>query len=385
MSTPFSRTLRSVEADGFRLGGAALIVGCAALIAWSAWFFGAKVTVWEVSGSARLERTTAVLEAAVQGEVAQVVAAQGDRVAAGDVLVVLDAADLALAVAEQQATEAALEVELHQADAALAAAEAGFAAAEAAASAALEQGRARAREAGSEATRAASEADRAERLFAGGHLSAAERDRAATEADARAAQAAAADAEVDRLRQERERATADGAGSLESLRGERARLAGATEAARAALARTQRRSDLLTVRAPVDGVVGELARLRPGAVVAPGERLATIVADGDVIAVAWFPPAEALGRVRAGQEARMRLDGFPWTSHGSLAARVETVASEPSDGAVRVELSVQPRPGAALPVEHALTGSVEVAIEQASPASLVLRAAGRLGAAAEGG
>jgi hypothetical protein len=47
---------------------------------------------------------------------------------------------------------------------------------------------------------------------------------------------------------------------------------------------------------------------------------------------------------------------------------------------VRVELLVNGT-GARIPVQHGLPGSVEVQVEYASPASLTLRAAGRLVAA----
>ena len=48
------------------------------------------------------------------------------------------------------------------------------------------------------------------------------------------------------------------------------------------------------------------------------------------------------------------------------------------DGNVRVELSVQPDADSRIPLQHGLPGSVEIEIERASPATLVLRAAGKL-------
>jgi hypothetical protein len=86
----------------------------------------------------------------------------------------------------------------------------------------------------------------------------------------------------------------------------------------------------------------------------------------------------ALGRVQTGQPALLRLDSFPWTQYGSLAATVASVASEVRDGRVRVELMVASEPTARLPLQHGLRGTVEVEVEQAAPATLVLRAAGQL-------
>ena len=80
----------------------------------------------------------------------------------------------------------------------------------------------------------------------------------------------------------------------------------------------------------------------------------------------------------SGQSARIRLDGFPWTQFGSLTATVTQVAGEVRDGRVRVELVVHPTSDSRIPMEHGLPGTVEVEIERVSPATLVLRAAGKL-------
>ena len=93
--------------------------------------------------------------------------------------------------------------------------------------------------------------------------------------------------------------------------------------------------------------------------------------------MAYFP-VSGVGRIRQGQRARLRLDGFPWTQYGTLQATVADAASEPSGGRVRVELVLQPDPQSAIPLEHGITGSAEVEAERLSPFALVLRAAGKL-------
>jgi membrane fusion protein (multidrug efflux system) len=115
-----------------------------------------------------------------------------------------------------------------------------------------------------------------------------------------------------------------------------------------------------------------------GSVVRAGDRLAAIVPSGGLRAVADFLPASALGRVRPGQSARLRLEGFPWTRFGTVAAVVERVASEPLEGRVRVELRLVPDAAARIPLQHGLPGTVEVEVERLAPAELVLRAAGQL-------
>src|SRR5207247_1684499 len=78
---------------------------------------------------------------------------------------------------------------------------------------------------------------------------------------------------------------------------------------------------------------------------------------GSIRAVAQFAPAAALGQIRPGQPAQMRLDGFPWTQYGSLPASVASVAGVVRDGQVQVELVVQPRPDSAIPLRSGLPGT----------------------------
>jgi len=78
-----------------------------------------------------------------------------------------------------------------------------------------------------------------------------------------------------------------------------------------------------------------------------------------------------------GQPARLRLDGFPPAQYGSIGAVVSNVARELRDGRVRVELSLAPARNPFVPMQHGAPGTIEVGVEQISPASLVLRAVGR--------
>ena len=126
------------------------------------------------------------------------------------------------------------------------------------------------------------------------------------------------------------------------------------------------------------GRLGEVAGLHIGSVVREGDRLAAVVPHGDLQVVADFLPPSALGRIQPGQPARLRLEGFPWTQYGSLAATVSRVASEVRNGHVRVELSVDPDSASPIPLQHGLPGTVEVQVERLAPATLVLRAAGKL-------
>lgn len=49
MATPFVRSLRSVNSDGFRPNLVTLVLALCLLVAWLSWFFLARITLYEVS------------------------------------------------------------------------------------------------------------------------------------------------------------------------------------------------------------------------------------------------------------------------------------------------------------------------------------------------
>jgi membrane fusion protein (multidrug efflux system) len=85
-----------------------------------------------------------------------------------------------------------------------------------------------------------------------------------------------------------------------------------------------------------------------------------------------------MGRVHPGQHATMRLDGFPWAQYGSISATVSRVGTEIRDGAVQVQFAPTSTGNPTAIMQHGVPGVIEVAIERAAPALLVLRAAGLL-------
>src|SRR4051794_41983926 len=102
MPSPFSRTLRSLEADSPRRG---IVVTAGALTAvWAAWFLVGRVPVYEIAESARLEVKAAAhpVAAQVDGRVLVTNLAIGREVQAGEVLVVLDAEQERLALRERR-------------------------------------------------------------------------------------------------------------------------------------------------------------------------------------------------------------------------------------------------------------------------------------------
>ena len=109
MPAVFSRSVRSIENDGYRRSGLLLATSFVLVAAWLGWFLFARVAVIEVAETARLEVDQAAysIEATVAGRVTASRLALGQEVRAGDVLVELDAEPLRLAQKREQANQAA--------------------------------------------------------------------------------------------------------------------------------------------------------------------------------------------------------------------------------------------------------------------------------------
>jgi membrane fusion protein (multidrug efflux system) len=162
---------------------------------------------------------------------------------------------------------------------------------------------------------------------------------------------------------------------LAKLERERDELTGELQTQEATLRRLARDVGLRQIRAPVAGRVGQVSEFPVGAAVMRGEKLGYVVPEGDPHVVAFFPLVAA-GRIRAGQSARLRLDGFPRTQYGSIPTTVKKVATEPRGELLRVELELRKDLNLSIPIEHGLPGLAEVEVEQISPAVLVLRSIG---------
>src|ERR1051326_542143 len=102
MSTAFSRTLRTLEADRGRRPVAGLLTAVVLLGAWTAWSLAAHVTLYEITPTARLEVDRAIypIQAPMAGRVTATELAVGRTVQAGDVLVELDSSAERLQVSE---------------------------------------------------------------------------------------------------------------------------------------------------------------------------------------------------------------------------------------------------------------------------------------------
>jgi multidrug resistance efflux pump len=357
------------------LAGALLVAAFVA--AWGWWFIVASVSIYAVSEAARVEveRAPSPVDAPAAGRVIRSSLALGRHVNEGDVLVELDTDIQALEVNEQRAEVSAVAPQIDRLEAEIRGEETAGASDRRATDVAIAEARARYAEALASADLADEEVQRAEKLHAGRLVSDVDLLRAQAEAKRRRAGAETLRLNIERLAIEQGRRASDVQIRIARLQREVAALRGRSVTGSAAIQRLEREGARRRILAPATGTLAEVSEIRIGAYIREGNRVATVVPSGDLRVVSQFAPGSALGRVQKGQTARVRLEGFPWTTHGSVIATVTNVAEEVRDGRVRVELAITRVPPS-ITLEHGLPGAVEVDVEQLSPAALVLRAAG---------
>lgn len=377
MSVHFSRSLRSLNANAsLRVPAFLCLAGAIAL--WIAWSLTARVTVYATTDSARLvaESENHAVDAPVTGRVLAEHFAAGRRVNAGDVLLELDASAERLARNEALAPLAQIDAQLASLRNEVSAEERALEDERRSAEIAAMEASARAGESIAAFELAAEEARRLGDLRQKGLVSDLDALRGSKLAEERQSQARAAELAVHRQAQDLRAREQDRLARIARLRNELAVADGRVLEALAASETIGYQVEQRIVRAPLAGTVAEVAPLKVGAMVSAGDRICTIVPDGELKVVAFFAPSAALGRVRVGQPGRVRLEGFPWTQYGSTLARVSHVSGEVRDGHVRVDLTLDTSSNPDIPFQHGLPAEVDVEIERLSPLAMLLRSVG---------
>lgn len=112
--------------------------------------------------------------------------------------------------------------------------------------------------------------------------------------------------------------------ALDSLHeGERKAAAAAQE-----LIKARQRERLMTLTAPVDGTVQQLAVHTVGGVVTPAQPLMVIVPKDDPLEIEAFVENRDVGFVHPGQTAEIKVETFPYTKFGTVPARVTHVSTD---------------------------------------------------------
>ena len=382
MPSDFRQTVAALRDDrtrGRRALGVLLVLGTllALVIVWAT---TARVPMYAVSEFARLQARDEVhpVDTLVTGRVTEVHLPIGGKVHKGDVLLVLDPTDVGLRLDETRATERGLTAQIAALEAEITARDEAVATTGRLGKASQAEAQASHAESEAEAALASRDRERADKARDSGVVAEAEADRANANMVQKQAAASAREHRLSVLSTETSRDIADRRAQTENLRRSLAELLADRDRTTVQVKRLEVEQQRHTIRAPIEGLLGQVRAPQVGSVVAVGQTIAVVTPETAIELRADFPPAAVIGRVQPGLHARMRVAGFPWTQYGVLTAKVTAVSSEVADGRIRVELALDDQPGSLIPHRHGLVGEVEIELEQVSPAILLARAAGQL-------
>jgi len=115
------------------------------------------------------------------------------------------------------------------------------------------------------------------------------------------------------------------------LQTERVEVAAQLERASQELAKLEHRHGLLELRAPQAGVVKDLATHTAGTVAAPGTILMTLVPEGDSLLAEIWVSNQDVGFVRPGQPAKLKLAAFQFQKYGLVEGKVLHVNADATE------------------------------------------------------
>lgn len=92
--------------------------------------------------------------------------------------------------------------------------------------------------------------------------------------------------------------------------------------------KARQRQSLMTLKSPVDGTVQQLAAHTVGGVVSAAQPIMTVVPDEEKMEVEALLPNKDIGFVKAGQEAVIKTESFPYTRYGYLTGKVKSVSHD---------------------------------------------------------
>jgi len=92
--------------------------------------------------------------------------------------------------------------------------------------------------------------------------------------------------------------------------------------------KADKRSNLVTLTAPVDSVVLEIAKLSEGSIVQAAETFFTLVPLNVTLEAEVQIDAVDVGYVKPGHPVHVKLDAFPYQKHGMIDATVRTISED---------------------------------------------------------
>lgn len=94
------------------------------------------------------------------------------------------------------------------------------------------------------------------------------------------------------------------------------------------LQKASRRQSMVVLTAPADAVVLEIANLSTGSIVREAEPFFTLVPLGEVLEADVQIDSQDIGYVKAGDQAHIKLDAFPFQKHGMLKGGLRTISQD---------------------------------------------------------
>lgn len=94
------------------------------------------------------------------------------------------------------------------------------------------------------------------------------------------------------------------------------------------LSKARKMNDLTELRAPIDGVILEIAQRSVGSVLREAETLVTMVPDNSNLYVEANIPARDIGYVKVGQLVRVKLEAYPFQRYGTVEGTLDVVSAD---------------------------------------------------------
>ncbi len=366
VAVSFENTLRSLELDSRRSGLWFVVGGGVLFVAWTllAFTIDLPLTVASVDGRVVASAEPIEMKSVSAEPVVRVAVQLGERVAAGALLIQFDAAQLEFDLSSSRERERKLTDELAALRREIASSEALAISEGEEFDHAMDRLRARAGE-----THAQIEHDEtAEQIYR------------ALRSQRRIDELKYSEAKS-KLAQDRKSLEAESAELLEKqsakhlafnqrgveraqLEGKEAQLAGQIAELQPKLGQLERRIRELSLRAPFAGQIGAMTNLTVGQIAERGTWLLTLIPEHGFEFEAHFTAAEAAGRVRSDQPARIEFFALPWTQYGLLDGHVKRVGSEERDGRVRVDIELERNAELYEAISHGLKGRATVLVEE---------------------
>jgi len=94
------------------------------------------------------------------------------------------------------------------------------------------------------------------------------------------------------------------------------------------LQKADRRNKLVTLVAPLDAVVLDIAKLSPGSIVKEAETFFTLVPLNAEIEAEIQVDAVDVGYIKLGDPVQLKLDAYPFQRHGTLDGKIRTISED---------------------------------------------------------